>query len=215
MIPGLESAGHTVTRGIEPSEVGLFDLVVIEVGENLGDVVDEIAPHARHGQMYIHTWLNAGVQVLDPIEVTGAIVLAAHDIGDNNWITAATDELGETIIELLVGEFGGTSIPVSDTQRLRIRTALEYRDLAVQMKNDARAMLVETLGNPELAEDMIPSDLSFRDSGATTDDYDRMHRTIDDSGRAHMFASLVRRRAELRDNQDLELWAISKLDYKE
>ncbi|WP_257159699.1 6PGD fold domain-containing protein [Corynebacterium cystitidis] len=211
----LESAGHTITCGIDPDDSGLFDLVVIDVDEGLEQVAEAIAPHARHGQMYLHTSLEAGVQVLDPIEVSGAIVLAAHDIGDNKWLTAATDELGETIIELLVGEFGGTSIPVSDAQRLTIRTALEYHDLAVEMHHDARAMLVDTLDNPELAEVLIPADSSPLRPIVAVEEYDQMHRTIADTGRAHMFASLVRRHAELRNNQDLELWAISQLDYKE
>lgn len=216
---GLESTGHTVTRNADPAEISLYDLVVIDFDDHdsAAALVEKIADHARHGQMFIHTSLDHGVQVLDPIEVTGAIVLAAHHIGDNNWITAATDELGETIIELLVGEFGGTSIPVSDDQRIAIRTALEYRDLAVEAELDARAMLVDTLDRPELADDLIPAPPRTQHAREHVDaqDYDRMHRTIEDSGRAHIFASLVRRRAELQHDQDLELWAISQLDYKE
>ncbi|WP_026196291.1 hypothetical protein [Corynebacterium lubricantis] len=210
----LREAGHTVSF-IEPQAASEYDLIVFGAeGEELEVAVEETAPFARHGQIYVHTALDYGIQVLDPIETTGAVVAAAHQLTDHVWATTAADELGETIIELLVGEMGGRAISVSDKQRLSLKTALTYAQLANSMHNDAQQMLVEVLDSPDVAEELIPA-APEEPFMPDVEELARQHSSISDPGRANLFASVVRRNAEVRDDHNLELWAISQLNYKE
>lgn len=212
----LREAGHTVSF-IEPEDAGKYDLVVLDgegEGQELERLIERVAPHAKRGQIYLHTSLDHGVRVLDPVETTGAVVIAAHQLTEQVWATEALDEIGETIVELLVGEMGGRALPVSEKQRLTLKTALTYASLLEVMRNDAQQMIIDEFEDTSLVEELIPSAMrvSFTQEIA---DVERQHSSISDMGRANLFASVVRRTAELNHDENLELWAISQLNFKE
>lgn len=213
----LQAAGHTVTPLAldEPAAATHCDLIVLAAhGEELEELANNLAPCARRGQMYMHTAFEYGVAVLDPVEVSGAIVFAAHQLTDTVWATAAADELGETIVGLLVAEMGGTAMMVTEQQRVSVQAAMTYRQLADIMHNDAITLLNDALDHPDAAEALIPPTTPSY-LLPTIDQVARQHASISDAGRAHMFAALVLRYADMYPNPDLELWAISQLNYKE
>ncbi|WIM67364.1 hypothetical protein QP027_09685 [Corynebacterium breve] len=210
----LRETGHTVHWIESPSQVAQFDLVVFDLpGSELASAVEMYAPFARRGQIYLHTALEFGVQALDPMETSGAIVVTAHQLTERMWVTSAADELGETIVELLVGEMGGNALLIDDTQRAQIEAAMSYMNFANLMQSDARLMLSDAIENPELIEDLIPAPKV--QTHTPVEDLDRQYKAFDNPGRAQAFAAMVRRHAEERHIQDAELWAIAHMNVKE
>lgn len=209
----LRGVGHQVTLVDDVEDAADHELVVLSVGEGrLPDLVGTLAARARRGQIYLHTSLGYGVQVLDPLETTGAIVVAAHQLGERLWATSAADELGETIVELLVGELGGTAIAVNDTQRARLAAARTYTGFLRSIRQDASNLLAEALGNVAYAEELVeeesaPARLADVNgpSGIAA-----QYAAIDDPGLARTYRELVRRTAELTRADDVELWAIQQ-----
>ena len=86
---------------------------------NLDPVVvhDHQIAHARPRQMFLHTALEEGQQLLYDVETSHAITMCAHNIFDNVWVTSAADELGETVVGLLITEIGGVSLRINDQAR--------------------------------------------------------------------------------------------------
>lgn len=210
----LHGVGHDVTSLNDPEEAADYELIVLSVREtDLPDLVRQLAPQARRGQIYLHTCLGYGVQVLDDVETHGAVVAAAHPLTPEFWVTAATDELGETIVELLVGELGGDARAVPDTQRARLAAARTHLSFVETVRRDATTMLAEALGNIEVARDVV--DAGERRHGLLADvdgpgGVDAQHAGIEDPGLARVFRELVRRTAQHKSAHDAELWAIQK-----
>ncbi|MDR7330303.1 6PGD fold domain-containing protein [Corynebacterium guangdongense] len=216
IVQQLQAVGHhvTVLDGVADVESAAdHELVVLAVGENcLPDLVEMLAARARRGQIYLHTSLGHGIQVMDPLETTGAVVIAAHQLGERVWATAAADELGETIVGLLVGEFGGNAVAVTETQRARLAAARTYAGFLEHIRRDARNLYLEALGNLDYAEDLVEE----QSTPARLADVDgpggiaAQHAAIDDPGVARTYRELVRRTAELTRADDVELWAIQQ-----
>ena len=139
----LERAGHLV-RPVDSIEH--VDLVLLdgEAGEVVRGV-DKLKAQARDKQMFLHTALGAGAQLLDDVETSGAIVMCASNLFGNVWVTSAADEVGETIVGLIVSEIGGTNIPISDTQRPALVAAQRLRALESVLRGDAADILREAL----------------------------------------------------------------------
>ncbi|WP_297851575.1 hypothetical protein [uncultured Corynebacterium sp.] len=134
----LARVGHMVTVDAPVAEAANNDLVLIDATVPL---IDALEPHIRHGQMVLHTSLRDGVQVLDPLEVRGAVVMAAHHIFDDFWVTSAADELGEATVNLLIGEIGGMAVPIADADRPVLMAAQRLRALEHEVRLDAYNLL--------------------------------------------------------------------------
>lgn len=95
----LSQVGHDVSyMDYDPTPPAFeeLDMVVLEVRDPLLEpAIERLAERARRGQIFIHTSLQHGVQVMDPLEVTGAVVIAmensARRVGrcrpSMNWAT--------------------------------------------------------------------------------------------------------------------------------
>ncbi len=135
--------GHTVAVGEPFTEAANSELLLLDVTDpsHSPHLLTSIEPHVKHGQMVLHTLLDEGVQLLDPVEVRGAVVMAAHHIFDDIWVTAAADELGEATVSLLISEIGGTPFPVDDAQRPVLMAAQRLRALEFEVRLDAYTLL--------------------------------------------------------------------------
>ena len=83
----LSAAGHSIVHRITRDSSSLLvdaptcQLIVLSVPDpQLSDVVTALAPHVKRGHIVLHTSGAHGLDILDPIETTGAIVLAMHPI---------------------------------------------------------------------------------------------------------------------------------------
>lgn len=139
----LARVGHAVTLDAPVAEAANNDLLLIDGTDpsHAPALITALEPYVRHGQMVLHTLLNEGVQLLDSLEVHGAVVMAAHHIFDDIWVTAAADELGEATVSLLINEVGGTPIPVDDAGRPVLMAAQRLRALEYQVRLDAYNLL--------------------------------------------------------------------------
>lgn len=149
----LARVGHTVTVDTPVAEAANNDLLLIDATPSL---ISSLEPHVRRGQMVLHTSLRDGVQVLDPLEVRGAVVMAAHHIFDDFWVTAAADELGDATVNLLISEIGGSPVPVTDEQRPTLMAAQRLRALEYEVRLDAYNLLRDVIpGLAVKADDFI------------------------------------------------------------
>lgn len=206
----LSSVGHEVSWLNSSDEARDFELVVLSVqDEELPDLIEELAPDARRGQMFLHTSIGHGVQLFDPLETSGALVLAAHPLNDKLWAIGAADELGETVVELLVGELGGQALLINETQRARLAAAMTYTSFLETVRMDAFTLLSEVLGNEDHAL-AISGELSHGRALPSVGGVMREQRSIPDPGRSRAYRELARRTAELQGLQDIELWAIQE-----
>lgn len=209
--PRLASVGHSVAYFTDVEDAARYELVVISVADaRLEDAVEAMSARARTGQIFLHTSAGHGTQVFDSLETSGAIVCAAHPLTDDLWAVGAVDELGETIVELLVGEFGGRALLVPDTQRLRLAAALTYRSFEATVRNDAFVLLSEAIGNEERALEIIGGFGDERPLGAVRGPAGiaAQQGAIEDPGTARAFRELARRAAEQTGAHDVELWAM-------
>lgn len=206
----LAGVGHDVSWIHHAAEARDFQLVVLSViEEDLPDLVAELAAEARRGQIYLHTSLGHGVQVFDPLEPTGALVTAAHPLTEKLWAVAAVDELGETVVELLVGELGAEALHVPETQRSRLAAGMSYLGFLETIRTDAFSLLSEALGNEEKTLG-ITGELGQGRILHGVESVERELAAIADPGRARSYRDLMRRTAELSGLQDIELWAIQE-----
>lgn len=212
----LERAGHRLRPiGLDaPEDITHVDLVVLDGDdvEWLAESVDTLAPHVRPRQMMIHTALLEGAQLLDAAETRGAVVMAAHNIFANRWVTSAADELGETVIGLLIAEIGGSNYPIADSARPVAAAALQLMAMEHTVRFDALELLRTAVGAADAFEgdlvDVNPD--APRNLGPAV--MERMHRAIAEPATARLFADLTRRLAERSGDAEVELWAISKTD---
>ncbi|WP_070462383.1 hypothetical protein [Corynebacterium sp. HMSC29G08] len=212
----LERAGHTIVSidaEDDPGAIVHVDLVLLDAGvEGVRWGVDKLEAHARPQQMFVHTALEAGAQLLDDVETAQAIVMCAHNLFGEVWVTSAADELGETILGLLVAELGGMNIPIADTARPALVAAQRLRALEHILRIDAHALI--TTASPDIAaledqffdaprsplEDLPPAELN------------RIADAITDPGVRRLYVDVERRYAEQAQATDAELWAYAKYE---
>ena len=210
---GLAEVGHSVEVLEDPASAADYELVIVSTpAEELPDMVEQLSARARKGQIYLHTCLPLGAQVFDPLEPSGAVVIAAHPLTSRLWAVGAVDELGETIVELLIGELGGTAPLIPDSQRARLAAGVTYASFVETVRQDAVTLLSEALGNVERAREIAGEPGRQRrlpnvsGPGGIVD----QQKTIEDPGVARIFRELARRTAELTRVDDVELWAIQE-----
>ncbi len=209
----LSQVGHDVSYmdyDPTPPTFEELDMVVLEVRDPLLEpAIESLAERARRGQIFIHTSLQHGVQVMDPLEVTGAVVIAMGELSPTRWAVSTVDELGDTIAELLLGELGASGVPCTDEERVRLAAAITYVEAVNSLSLDAMRLLGDVVGDIQEADDIashrsrlvrIPEIAALRAQWLS----------IDNPGQARAFRQVLRRVAETHHNQDAELWAIQE-----
>nr|WP_276542606.1 hypothetical protein [Corynebacterium glucuronolyticum] len=136
-------------------------LIVLSTrGDGLFDAISSLESLIRPGQVVVHTDPRMGAQVLDPLEVRGALCVALGALGDM-WCVSAVDELGTTIGTLLASEMGGVSIVVDDADRPLIGRVAAALDTAADAYADARRILLDVTGQEDVAERIISEHLDL------------------------------------------------------
>ena len=212
----LERAGHVVVdidAADDPGAIKHVDLVLLDSGvEGVRWGVDKLEAHARPRQMFLHTALEVGAQLLDDVETAQAIVMCAHNLFGDVWVTSAADELGETVVGLLVAEIGGVSILLDDASRPHILAAQRLRALESIVRSDAFELLTSALP----AVSAFHEEYAAAPSGMLGEmgprDLDAVAGAIEDPGVRRLYVDLERRRAEQVKATDAELWAYAKYE---
>ncbi len=214
----LERAGHSVFGLAEPQDIGGADLVLLDADdpEWVRGNVGKLVPFIRRRQMFVHSCLGEGVQLLDDAELEGAVVMAAHNVFGSYWVTSAADEMGETIIGLLIGEAGGVSLPIDDARRPRIMAAGRLRALETVLRWDAFELLRSALPDADafVAEYLGAHPDDVPPGALPAAELERAYASIEDPSVARLFVDLERRQAERAENLEAELWAMSKTDMR-
>lgn len=153
---GLARTHHTLVS--RPEDATL--IVVSTRGDGLFDAISSLESLIRPGQVVVHTDPRMGAQVLDPLEVRGALCVALGALGDM-WCVSAVDELGTTIGTLLASEMGGVSIVVDDADRPLIGRVAAALDTAADAYADARRILLDVTGQEDVAERIISEHLDL------------------------------------------------------
>lgn len=190
----LERAGHTIAPCTAPDRAAQHDLVLLDSSDPdwLRFSAPRLEPYARRRQMFAHTCLSEGVQVLDAVELRGAVTMAAHEIQPGYWVTSAADDVGEAVVSLLVTQAGGVNLPVSDAQRPRLAAAARLSELAAVAQLDALELLGREL--PGIVVDARePEPLSPQR-------VDELRAALDGEAAAGLYAQLERRQAQRRSH---------------
>ena len=153
---GLARTHHTLVS--RPEDASL--IVLSTRGDGLFDAISSLESLIRPGQVVVHTDPRMGAQVLDPLEVRGALCVALGALGDM-WCVSAVDELGTTIGTLLAPEMGGVSIVVDDADRPLIGRVAAALDTAADAYADARRILLDVTGQEDVAERIISEHLDL------------------------------------------------------
>ncbi|EEI64168.1 hypothetical protein [Corynebacterium glucuronolyticum] len=153
---GLARTHHTLVS--RPEDASL--IVLSTRGDGLFDAISSLESLIRPGQVVVHTDPRMGAQVLDPLEVRGALCVALGALGDM-WCVSAVDELGTTIGTLLASEMGGVSIVVDDADRPLIGRVAAALDTAADAYADARRILLDVTGQEDVAERIISEHLDL------------------------------------------------------
>lgn len=207
---GLERAGHSVIA-LDPADTGAIahvDLVLIDAADpaTVRAWATRFAPHARAQQMFIHTALLGGAQLLDEVETARAIVMCAHQISPATWVTSAADEMGEAVVAMLLAEAGATAVPIADAVRPTLAAAQELRARQQAVLTDAHALTTQAIPNlpaPEGLEEAEPL-------GADT--LEKLYAAIEDPGVRRLFVDLQRRTAEQAGDAAVQVWAMEKYE---
>ncbi|GAB3086216.1 hypothetical protein [Corynebacterium aquatimens] len=186
-----EQAGHTVVPIQQPGDITQVDLVVVgPVG--VEETVVKLVPFIRPGQMVLHTALEFGVQVLDPLETEGAIVMAAHNFFDDVWVTSAADEVGEAAVNVLITDLGETAYPIEDHARPMLEAVRMIRTHESSLRIEAAKILTEAL--PDAKGITMKYYFSVAPPDATREDpesLDRMYAAIKDPQLRKAFVDLM------------------------
>ena len=212
----LQRAGHTV-RPIDvsddPGAIAHVDLVLLE--GRAGDIRTAaalLAAHARPRQMFLHTALEEGPQLLDDVETAQAITMCAHNLFGDIWVTSAADEIGETVVGLLIAEIGGTSMRIDDRRRPTIAAAQELRALEMTVRDDALELLSSAIPDFDAVADAFLSAPAGRRQAKSPGELDRLLGALEEPGVRRLFVDLQRRRGEMEQDTDTELWVIEKYE---
>lgn len=207
-----ERGGHTVRQINGDGDHLDVDMIVLGVpGVPLEIMVDRWLGEVRRGQLVLHTSLEYGVQVLDPLEVQGAIVMAAHRVWKDFWVASAADEIGESVLSLLIPEMGGNLTMIEDSQRPAIMAGKRMLKLVDVARQDAFSLLAQALPAVELEVDeywTLPGE--GHNLQVNVPQLEQMYQTIEDPGVGRLFVELVRREASRSSAAAVELWAMEK-----
>lgn len=212
----LERAGHSVVAvdaDADPGAIQHVDLVLMGGDEAwVEGSVDKLAPYARPRQMFLHSVLGRGAQLLDAVEVNHAIVMCAHNLFADVWVTSAADEVGETVVGLLVAEMGGINVPVADADRPVLMAAQHLRALEATVRQDAWELIGSVIADAEAVRVEFFGAPAGPPLPAGPAQLSRTADAIADPAVRRVFVDLARRSAERAGDTAGELWAYSKYE---
>ncbi|WP_296971044.1 hypothetical protein [uncultured Corynebacterium sp.] len=202
MAEEMARAGHGVVELSDPAELSSFEALIIAVGDaRLDAAVDLLEPHVHRGLIAIHTCLSRGVQVLDPLETRGCVVAAIAPIITGRWAATALDELGETIVELIVGEFHADVVALSDVERAPFAARVYYADMLHRLYVPAAReaeFFAPTEEWPPVGNSFDSQEIIAAYRGAT------------DPGLRRSYVEIARRLGEVDGREELEMWALQE-----
>ncbi|HIW95810.1 MAG TPA: DUF2520 domain-containing protein [Candidatus Corynebacterium gallistercoris] len=148
----------TVTRDL--AEAAAAPLVILAVPDPvLPEVAEQVAEHARPGQIVAHTSGANGCAVLQPVTDTGALPLALHPamtftatsedtdrLRGCAWGVTADSDQGMAVAEVLVNSIGGVAVPVPEDKRPAYHAAMAHAaNHLVTLLSDAQRMMDHVL----------------------------------------------------------------------
>ncbi len=210
----LAHAGHeviTIDVADDPGAIAHVDLVLLD-GESdaVRWGVEKLQTYARPRQMFLHTALDAGTQLLDDVETNHAIVMCAHNLFGEVWVCSAADEVGETVVGLLIAEIGGVNLPINDADRPVIVAAQRLRALENVVRFDAYDLLKASVPGVEVFSDELLNAAPSALQSVSTAELDQIAAGIADPGVFRLFVDLQRRQGEQTLSTEVELWAFEK-----
>ena len=220
--------------GIEVGEVSIHlgDVLAHTLRRRLDDVADGTVvfqdslpvrqlDRCRGGERTGHLHLEGAAgtdktrclpQLLDDVETAQAIVMCAHNVFADVWVTSAADELGETVVGLLVAEVGGVSMRIDDTSRPVIAAAQELRALESVVRGDAFELLVQAVPDMEAVAAQFRDAPAGAPRAATPAQLDVLADALPEPGVRRLLVDLERRRGQQLGDTDTELWAMQKYE---
>ncbi|WPF65858.1 MULTISPECIES: hypothetical protein [unclassified Corynebacterium] len=213
---GLENAGHAMIpldAATTGGEIEAVQAILLGVSaRELPEAVAQIAPHTRPHHIVLHVVPGESLEPLTPVKEVGAVVGSLVPLWPGRWAVEYTDELGKTVLELLVKELGGVAVLVSGERRAALATGLSWsrfaRDVAEEANRTMRAAVEGTIVSSEI--DLEQRDTRTIPALAEAPDLVRQLTGIVDPGRARIFAQLARRAAERDGREEVELWAMQE-----
>lgn len=202
----MECAGHTVEELEDPQQLDGYQALILGVGEQqLERSISAVEPHVHDRLIVIHTCLSRGVQVLDPLETRGCVVIAAAPTGfapngAETWLVSTLDELGETIAELILGENQATAVMLADAARPAHAARIYYAAMLLRLS----VIAVRETGLDE--DPAVPFPHLWGDSA----DIIAAFRGIEEPGLRRAYRDVARRVGEVFQMHDLELWALQE-----
>lgn len=195
----------------EPSEAVGFDLIVLAIPGDMEEFVDKLVPYVHRGQLVMHAALEHGIQVLDPLETEGAIVMAAHPLFDNYYVAAAADEIGEAAVTVIIEEVGGKAYFVSDEDRAKLEVVRTLRSMEALLKGEAQAILEKAFpGQREILDAHFDAEAKPYMGVTNSAALDRMYAEIDNPLLAKAFVDLIWMYSASDTTTEPELWALNK-----
>ena len=195
-------AGHEIVEISNPAELSSFEALIIAVGDaRLDAAVELLEPHVHRGLIAVHTCLSRGVQVLDPLETRGCVVAALAPIVSGRWAATTLDELGETIVELIAGEFHADVLALSDAERAPFAARVYYADMLHRLQVPAAReaeFFAPTEEWPPVGSDFDSQEVIAAYRGAT------------DPGLRRSYVEVARRLGEVDGREELEMWALQE-----
>ncbi|MGV0386462.1 hypothetical protein [Corynebacterium tuberculostearicum] len=195
-------AGHEIVEISNPAELSSFETLIIAVGDaRLDAAVELLEPHVHRGLIAVHTCLSRGVQVLDPLETRGCVVAALAPIVSGRWAATTLDELGETIVELIAGEFHADVLALSDAERAPFAARVYYADMLYRLQVPAAReaeFFAPTEEWPPVGSDFDSQEAIAAYRGAT------------DPGLRRSYVEVARRLGEVDGREELEMWALQE-----
>lgn len=195
-------AGHEIVEISNPAELSSFEALIIAVGDaRLDAAVELLEPHVHRGLIAVHTCLSRGVQVLDPLETRGCVVAALAPIVSGRWAATTLDELGETIVELIAGEFHADVLALSDAERAPFAARVYYADMLHRLQVPAAReaeFFAPTEEWPPVGSDFDSQEAIAAYRGAT------------DPGLRRSYVEVARRLGEVDGREELEMWALQE-----
>ena len=193
--------GHTVESLTELTELQDYQALIIALGDaRLEQAVDMLETYVHDGLIVFHTCLSRGVQVLDPLETHGCVVAAIAPCHARRWATTTIDELGQTIAELVLGEFQASGASLSDSERpafaARVYYAQMMTELAVRANEDV------------FSETLVKSAEALE--AAESAEIIAAYRGITEPGMRRAFVEAARRFGEVFRREELEMWALQE-----
>lgn len=205
----LEAQGHDIVDLESAADSVRCEAIVISTPEaQVEGMVTALEPYVRRGQIVVHCSIGLGVQVLDPLEVQGALAMAIAHVGADRWIVTTSDELAQGIAEVMLFESGQVTLPKTDAERVEIAPKIAYAQMVRQLARAAHRDLKEVLD-----EEAVPpgeEQGEFLAPRFVTSDIYSAFQSITDPGFRKAFVEAARRVGEIENNMELEMWGLQE-----